>query len=138
MDKSKKSPLAEKLIACRKAKEMTQSEIAEVLNIKRSTYAYYERSTMPPVDILRKLARLFGTTVDALVGNKATTYAPHPDAQDELIIFNQDGPSYNSGAPSEKLSGDEKLMLARYQILPPDLKMKVQEYIRNCLDTANK
>ncbi|MBQ5810845.1 MAG: XRE family transcriptional regulator [Clostridia bacterium] len=131
MDKNIKSSLAEKLITYRKEKNLTQSEIAEALGINRSTYAYYERSTTPPMGILRKLAQLFGTTVDELVGNP---YRVRNTSGSDRITFHQDPPAYRtkSPEPEEKLSGDEKLLLARYQSLPQDLKQKVQDYVRDC------
>ena len=129
MDKKKKSLLAENLISLRKKQNMTQSEIAETLGIKRSTYAYYERTTMPPMGILRQLAKLFNTTVDEIIGKK-TTYTINPDNNDVMLVFRQDPPAYNAGEPSEKLSGDEKILLARYQSLSTEQKLKVQDYIR--------
>ncbi len=134
MDRTKKSPLAEKLIELRKAKGMTQSRIAEELNINRSTYAYYERSTTPPVEVLRKLAKLLDTTVDDMLGNKPTRYVYNPDTRSDIITFNQPKSTYGSEPLVDGLSADDRIFLARYQSLSPEAKIKFQEYLRKCED----
>ena len=61
------SKLAASLIAHRKSMGLTQSQIADVIGIKRSTYAYYERDTMPSVEIIEKLAKVYHTTPGLLM-----------------------------------------------------------------------
>lgn len=53
----------------RLSKGKTQDEVANALNIKRSTYGAYERGKiMPPVEKLEQLAKIFHTTPQYLVG----------------------------------------------------------------------
>ena len=48
--------------------DLTQGEIAELLNIDRSTYTYYESGkTEPSLETLKKLAGILGVSVDRLV-----------------------------------------------------------------------
>ena len=48
---------------------LTQNEIAPVLHINRSTYAYYETGrTRPELETLVKLARFYSVSVDFLLG----------------------------------------------------------------------
>ena len=61
------SKLAKSLIAHRKSMGLTQIQIAEAVGIKRSTYAYYERETMPSVEIIEKLAKIYNTTPGQLM-----------------------------------------------------------------------
>ncbi|MEI6578222.1 MAG: helix-turn-helix transcriptional regulator [Eubacteriales bacterium] len=50
---------------------LTQKQIADQLNIDRSTYTYYETGkTVPDVETLRKLSRLYYITLDTLVDSK--------------------------------------------------------------------
>lgn len=57
------------LIALRKSKHMTQADVAEYLNIPRTTYNSYEkRDTVPPIDLLYKLADLYNISLDTLLG----------------------------------------------------------------------
>lgn len=48
---------------------LTQNEVAPVLHINRSTYAYYETGkTQPEIETLVKLARFYSVSVDFLLG----------------------------------------------------------------------
>ena len=48
--------------------EMSQSDVARLLNIDRSTYTNYELGkTEPPMETLKKLAGIFGVSVERLV-----------------------------------------------------------------------
>ena len=50
---------------------MTQREVAELLHIDRSTYAYYELGkTSPSLTNLLAMARLFDVPVDLLIDDK--------------------------------------------------------------------
>ena len=52
----------------RKASGYTQKDIAEILGVDRSTYAYYEcGKTEPCIRSLKKLSALYGISVDNLV-----------------------------------------------------------------------
>ena len=39
----------------RKAHGLTQEQTADILKIKRSAYAYYEKSTTPTVEIIKRM-----------------------------------------------------------------------------------
>ena len=130
MDKIKKTALAEKLICLRKQKGMTQNEIADMLNIKRSTYAYYERSTTPPVEMLRKIAHTFNISVDELVDTHTSYTALLQDKPVEKLVFRQPEPNYNMEFIDEAIIGDEKVLLNRYKSLSADDKSLVQDYVR--------
>jgi DNA-binding XRE family transcriptional regulator len=53
-----------KLIQMRNEKNMTQEQMAELLNIDRSTYAHYERGRTPHLDTAIRIARILGVTVE--------------------------------------------------------------------------
>lgn len=49
-------------------KNLTQSNIANILNIKQNTYSQYEIGILRyPVDVLIKLAMFYNTSIDYLV-----------------------------------------------------------------------
>ena len=51
-------------------KDYTQKEIAEFLKIGRTQYNRYENGIRDiPIDLLIKLAKLYNTSIDYLVGN---------------------------------------------------------------------
>ena len=56
----------------------TQKQIAEYLHIKQNTYSQYEIGVLNyPVDVLIKLADLYGVSVDYLLG-RTDVREPYP------------------------------------------------------------
>lgn len=52
----------------RKINQLTQQQVADALNINRTTYTYYETGkTEPSIDTLHKLIKIFGITYDDLL-----------------------------------------------------------------------
>lgn len=49
---------------------LTQGEVAEVLNLDRSTYTYYEKGRVPNLDTLNKLSKIFNVSVAELIGER--------------------------------------------------------------------
>lgn len=46
----------------------TQKQIADVLNIDRSTYSYYEtRKTQPDINVIKRLAAMYDVTCDYIL-----------------------------------------------------------------------
>ena len=61
--------LGENLKASRKNYGLTQTEIAKRLKVDQSTYAGYETGkSTPNIEILWKLADIYGTSLDILTG----------------------------------------------------------------------
>lgn len=61
----------EKLKKLRKATKKTQAQIANLLNIKQTTYSGYENGTSEPSnDMLFTIARLFDVSIDYLLDNE--------------------------------------------------------------------
>lgn len=78
----------EKLYTLRKAANMTQSDLAEKLNVSRQAVSRWEMGTAKPeVDTLIAMSDLFGVTLDDLLKNKEAT----PQDYDEPPAS---GPSY--------------------------------------------
>jgi len=58
-----------RLTECRKAKNLSQKELADLFITSTTTIGKYERDEMTPgIDAAKKLARLLDTTVGYLVG----------------------------------------------------------------------
>ena len=61
--------LAERLRACRKAKGLTQRDVAIYCDITEKAYQNYELMTREPkLEILIRIAERFGVSLDYLVG----------------------------------------------------------------------
>ena len=57
---------------------LTQQQIAEYLHIKQNTYSQYEIGVLNyPIEVLMKLADLYGVSVDYLLGRTAVK-TPYP------------------------------------------------------------
>lgn len=64
-----KVKFAENLKLARKARGYTQAELAEMLDISRSSYANYETGNRTPdIDMLEKITRVLNISVDELFG----------------------------------------------------------------------
>ena len=108
--------LAANLTRIRKAHHVTQQQVADILKIKRSTYAYYERDVTPSIEILDKLCILFDVTLEELVygGPRIVVRPPGKplgDGQNER----------NFGM----LRDNEWQLVMLYRLLPDNAKLKV-------------
>ena len=57
---------------------LTQSQVAQVLNVKQNTYSQYEIGVLNyPLDVVIRLAQFYGTSTDYLLGGTDTPY-PYP------------------------------------------------------------
>lgn len=58
-----------RLMECRKAKNLSQKELAEIFNTSHTTIGKYERDEMiPSIDAAKKLAKILDTSVGYLLG----------------------------------------------------------------------
>lgn len=65
-----KEMLPKNLVKLRSERKMTQSEVAEKLNYTDKSVSKWERGeAIPPIDVLKDLADLYGVSLDYLVGN---------------------------------------------------------------------
>lgn len=56
----------------------TQNQVAQYLNVKQNTYSQYEVGILNyPIDVLCKLADLYGVSVDYLLG-RTNVKIPYP------------------------------------------------------------
>lgn len=83
--------LTDRLEALRISKGMTKKGVAEYLKIDQSTYGKYELGKREPdYDTLSKIAQLFNTTTDYLLGNSDDPHPPgptDPEIKDSPIGF---------------------------------------------------
>lgn len=57
------------LLRLRKENNLTQSEVAKIINVAQRTYAHYEKGqNEPSIETLIRLADLYKVPIDVLVG----------------------------------------------------------------------
>ncbi|GEM_PF-1198513 len=82
MDKN--NEVCERIDWIRRNRKMSQEQLARALQISQPAVSNYLKNRIPPADILLKLARLGGTTVEWLLsGEKNYLYTPSPSAVHE-------------------------------------------------------
>jgi len=124
------SKLALNLIALRKSMGLTQSRVAEAINIKRSTYAYYERDTMPPVEIIEKLAKIYRTTPSRIM------FPNEQEKEEGGIIVRDEGGISPPKIEFATLTSSEQDLLIKARLLNEDAKHELLEKLDELLSRA--
>jgi repressor LexA len=103
----------EKLKKLRKATKKTQAQIANLLNIKQTTYSGYENGTSEPSnDMLFTIARLFDVSIDYLLDNELA------EPETEEVVFMPIIARITAGfgkTPEIEYNG-EKLPIPKYMV----------------------
>ena len=68
------SIISENIKKLRKAKGMTQEELAEAVNVTFQAVSKWENGGTPDIEMLPLLANTFGVTIDELMGFKLNSY----------------------------------------------------------------
>ena len=117
----------------RKQNELTQQQVADVLSIDRSTYAYYETGkTNPDVHQITQLALLFKVTPNTLLGYKERTPS--------LLAMRDSGPfpKKNQKAMSIlELEAEEKEILYLYRLLDEESKKETVRKMKEKIKTGD-
>ncbi len=82
--------LHENMRIFRKQLQLTQQDVARMLNVDRSTYTSYETKRIPSLDILIKLSRLYCVSLDELVGINYDLSLKATVREDQSPIFGND------------------------------------------------
>ena len=83
----RKQLVAQTIQELRKAKKLTQKEVADIIGVKLPTYSTYETGrSEPPVEILVRLSFLFGVSIDVLA-QKERLYKDTKDLEEQLNTF---------------------------------------------------
>ena len=90
----KEMPMGEHLYSLRKSRGLSQSEVAEALDVSRQTVTRWESGeVVPSVESWRKLSQLYGIPVEALMTGTAEPYQPKPGAPSEPAPPAQERPA---------------------------------------------
>lgn len=111
----KRKSLGEKLRELRETYDLSQSQIAEALNIDRSTYSNYElNKTEPDLDKLVKLAHIYNIPKVLLL----------PDEDNDVLTFRDYS---RSDSMLKTLSKEERGLIVLYRALDKDEKARMKE-----------
>ena len=132
------------LKALRRNCELTQKQIASVLNIDRSTYAYYERGTTEPdLKSILKIAKMMNVDVESLLPDgegKPLLQVSDITKEEGAVIKNVKRPRLTTDMKEPKiyaLSEDEQDLVIRYRILNAGNQLKVSDYIDELVQKNN-
>ena len=115
-----KTKLGELLKRYRTNCMLTQQQVADALNINRTTYTYYETGkTEPSIDTLHKLVQMFNITYEDLLPSVDDNYV-----KDSFISSRTNQAIYN-------LSKDEQQILISRRALSPEKQKELDEFIAN-------
>lgn len=101
----------------RKTKNLSQTELANYLNVSKSTISMYELGNREPsFDLLQQISKIFNVSVDYLLGNE--TEIKNNDAISDIVIkLSQNEKFLNTvnllyNASDEQLNAVESMLLA--------------------------
>ena len=115
-----KSNLGELLKRYRTNCLLTQQQVADDLNINRTTYTYYETGkTEPSIETLHKLVQIFNITYEDILPDVEENYV-----KDSFISSRANQAIYN-------LSKDEQQILIARRALSPEKQKQLDEFISN-------
>lgn len=116
----------------------TQQQVADALNIDRSTYTYYEiGKTMPDINMIIKLARIFSVPYSDLLAEEARYLdANFSDVDTSSLDFTyRDSRLTNH---TYELSKEEKKLIASFRALPGNSKEKIMAYVCSEIKKTSK
>ncbi len=111
--------------------ELTQQQVADVLHIDRSTYAYYESgATEPDLKSISKISKVFNVPVEYLLPQedgrmKLSVADPINDDKDKEDFSKGDLPEFID-EKIYSLSKEERGFVAWMRTLTPDQKAKLK------------
>ncbi len=93
---------SERLKALRIKRGLTQSDVANKINVERSSVAKYEGSggIMPSSEVLIRIADLFDVTLDYLLGRESEEKL---EFCDNIVVLTHNGKRIMRRIPSEKM-----------------------------------
>lgn len=130
--------LSKKLRLLRERQNLTQKQIADILNIDRSTYSYYEiGKSYPTLDTLMKLAQIFRVSIDEMLGYEVKPAVPTPHFADNIPAYNRPREADNTSELSQ-LTSDEQNIIIAYRILSENQKREIRKAVEDAIRKSNE
>ncbi len=110
--------IGNRLRILRKSARLSQSQIASLLEIDRSTYSYYETDkTLPSITLLIRIAKIYAITIDELIGENNTLSFSDSGRifkEEELM---EDDDFLNKIIKLSDLNDEEKMLILKYRLM---------------------
>ncbi len=112
----------------------TQQQVADALNLERSTYTYYETGkTTPDINTIIKLSKIFNVSyIDIFEDEEKTLLQKFNDVD----VPNHD--SLKNTVYIYELSKSEKALISFYRLLSSDVQEKLLQDLKNQTDRLDK
>lgn len=124
--------LSKKLRKFRENSGYTQQQVADALNIDRSTYSYYELGkTTPDIHTLVALAKIFNITISDLLDESPEAVRVKDPAAENKLVRKNDSLIY-------ELSKDEKQLIIYYRLLKPETQACLINHLQEESEKAEK
>ena len=128
--------LGKKLKYYRENCELSQQQVANTLNIDRSTYTYYETGkTTPSASTLLKLSKIFNVPCAVFlesINQELNLNSKVADSIDEMFYDGEDD-VITADDRIYGLSKEEKELVISYRVLDTVKKEKFDEFLRNLI-----
>lgn len=113
--------LSKTLRKLRENSGLTQQQVADAINVERSTYAYYEcGKTTPDIDTVIQLAKIFNVSYVDIFENEAKSQSN--------VFYDVSGENYMNSNDAQHiydLSKIEKTLLCYFRVLSDEEKIDV-------------
>lgn len=117
--------IGERLRELRVKSGFTQSQIAKILNIDRSTYSYYEiGKTTPDVSTLMSLTTIFNISMDSLLADEISHKGLAQKKPAANYLFSKKNTSH-----IYELSGEEKELVGLFRICSKKQQAAILEHL---------
>ena len=117
-----KNKLTDNLKRLRKDYSLTQDEVADIISKDRSSVAKYESGkALPPIDILKQLAKLYRVSVDELCGISSS--------KQTITLHSEPGAGPKRGLQYAELSKREQLIVLKFRMMNEKEKSDLIEKI---------
>ena len=128
--------LGKKLKYYRENCELSQQQVANTLNIDRSTYTYYETGkTTPSASTLLKLSKIFNVPCAVFlesINQELNLNSKVADSIEDMFCDGEDD-VITADDRIYGLSKEEKELVISYRVLDADKKEKFDEFLRSLI-----
>jgi len=122
--------IKENLRILREQNGLTQAQVANVLQISRSTYTYYEMGrTKPDINTLKKLGRLYDISMDTLM---------EYSREKSSAVLHDNSLIYTSNRLMSELNPREQNLLMAFRLMGEKEREKIMDIVQKNLDAKKK